>query len=306
MEYSKQILLSLHTYNKFTEVIYLEKIALIADSSCDLPTEIIKKYNIHVLPLHIIFQNGDFRDRIDITSEEFYERLRTEIPSTSMPAVGEAWELFEKLKREGYTHILAILISGGLSGTLGMVESLKEKVNELGITLTTINSKALSLGLGFLVMNAGELIKRNIPLQDIISKIESLVEETKVFFVLKTLEYLRKGGRIGLVEGTIGNILDIKPIISINNEGIYYSVAKVRGRARSLNKIIEVAKEAIGNRKVRLAVMHGDALAEAEFVMSKLKEEQINIAESFIGQTTASMAVHTGPGLIGITFCPVN
>jgi len=297
-------MLSGEFYYIFTEVFYLEKIALITDSSCDLPQEIIEKYNIYVLPLHIIFKNGDYRDRIDITSEEFYERLKTEIPTTSMPAVGEAWELFQKLKREGYTHALAILLSSGLSGTFGMVESLKEKVSDLGLNLKTINSKALSLGLGFLVMHAGELIKNNTPLQDIIAKIEGLVAESKVFFVLKTLEYLRKGGRIGLVEGTIGDILDIKPIISINEEGIYYSVAKVRGRARSINKIIEVAKEAVGNRKVLLGVMHGDALEEAQYVLNKLKEAQLNIAESFIGQTTASMAVHTGPGLIGITFCP--
>lgn len=282
------------------------KIALITDSSCDLPEEIIKKYNIHVLPLRIIFQDGDFRDRIDITPEQFYNRLNTELASTSMPSVGEAWKLFEKLKEEGYTHVLAILISDGLSGTLRMVEGLKEKVSELGIKLKTIDSKALSLGLGFLVMQAGELLKNNTPLQDTINKIESLVEETKVYFVLKTLEYLRKGGRIGLVEGTIGDILDIKPIISINKEGIYYSVAKVRGRNRSLNKIIDIAKEAIGNRNVFLAVMHGDALEEAQYVMGKLKEARLNIVESFIGQTTASMAAHTGPGLIGITFCPAH
>ncbi|NLT96005.1 MAG: DegV family protein [Clostridia bacterium] len=283
----------------------MEKIALITDSSCDLPEEIINKYNIHVLPLRIIFQDGDYRDRVDITPEEFYRRLNTEMASTSMPSVGETWELFENLKKQGYTHVLAILISGGLSGTLRMVESLKEKTAELGLKLKTIDSKALSLGLGFLVMHAGELLKKNIPLQDIITKVESLVEETKVYFVLKTLEYLKKGGRIGLVEGTIGDILDIKPIISINKDGIYYSIAKVRGRNRSLNKIIDIAKEAIGNRKVFLAVMHGDALEEAQYIMEKLKEAKLNIVESFIGQTTASMAAHTGPGLVGITFCPV-
>lgn len=282
----------------------MEKIALITDSSCDLPQEILKSYNIHVLPLHIIFSDGDYRDGIDITSEEFYERLKSEVPSTSMPSVGETWELFQNLRMEGYTHILAILLSSGLSGTLAMVESLKTKVFELGINLSIINSKALSLGLGFLVMQAGELIKKNTPLPDIIEKIEELVKETKVFFVLKTLEYLRKGGRIGLVEGAIGDILDIKPIISINEEGIYYSVAKCRGRIRSLKKIIEIAKVAIGNRKVYLGVLHGSAPEDAEYVMEKLKEEKINIAQSYIAQTTASMAVHTGPGLIGITFCP--
>ncbi|KJS21940.1 MAG: hypothetical protein VR72_07525 [Clostridiaceae bacterium BRH_c20a] len=282
----------------------MEKIALITDSSCDLPKELIDKYHIHVIPLRIIFQNGDYRDRVDITSEEFYERLKTEIPSTSMPSVGETWELFEKLKSEGYTHVLAILLSSGLSGTHGMVESLKEKVEDLGINLKIIDSKALSLGLGFLTMHAGKLLKNNTPFHDTITKVEELIKETKVFFVLKTLEYLRKGGRIGLVEGTIGDILDIKPIISINDDGIYYSVTKVRGRARSLNKIIEIVKESIGSQKVLLGVLHGNAPEDAQYVMEKLKESNLQIEQSFIEQTTASMAVHTGPGLIGITFCP--
>jgi len=282
----------------------LEKIALITDSSCDLPKELIDKYNIHVIPLRIIFQDGDYRDRVDITSEEFYERLKTEIPSTSMPSVGETWELFEKLKSDGYTHVLTILLSSGLSGTHGMVESLKEKVENLGINLKIIDSKALSLGLGFLAMHAGKLLKNNTPFHDTITKVEGLIKETKVFFVLKTLEYLRKGGRIGLVEGTIGDILDIKPIISINDEGIYYSVTKVRGRTRSLNKIIEVAKESIGSQKVYLGVLHGNAPEDAQYVMENLKESNLQIEQGFIEQTTASMAVHTGPGLIGITFCP--
>ncbi len=282
----------------------MEKIALVTDSSCDLPEQILEKYNIHVIPLHIIFKDGDYRDGIDITPREFYEKLNIEeIPSTSMPSPGEIWKLFLKLKEEGYTHILAIHLSSGLSGTFSLVESLKDKVNELGMSLTVINSKALSMGLGFLVIHAGELIRKKIPFQQIIKKIEDLVKETKVFFVLKTLEYLRKGGRIGLVEGTIGDILDIKPVISINQEGIYYSVAKVRGRARSLNKLIEVAREAIGERGVYLAVMHGAALDEAQAVMEKIKKE-VNAVQSFIGEITPSLGAHTGHGLIGITFCP--
>ncbi|MFZ7102332.1 MAG: DegV family protein [Peptococcaceae bacterium] len=283
----------------------MEKIALVTDSSCDLPQEIIKKYHIHVLPLHIIFKNKDYKDGVDITSDEFYERLKTEIPNTSMPCVGEAWELFKILKGNGYTQILAITLSSGLSGTYSMMEGLKEKVNELGLKINVINSKALSLGLGFLVMHAGELIKKNIPLQEIIDKIEMLVKETKVFFVLKTLEFLRKGGRIGLVEGTIGDILDIKPIISINAEGIYYSVAKARGRNRSLNKIVEIAKDIMEARPMLLGILHGSSLEDAEYVFDLMnKDKNLQIVDSYLEQTTASMAVHTGPGLIGIAFCP--
>jgi len=281
----------------------VKKIALLTDSSCDLPKNLIEKFGVNIIPLHIIYKATEYRDGIDITPEEIYERMPAEIPTTSMPSVGETWDLILKLKEEGYTHILAILISSGLSGTFSMVESMKEKIKELGISVTVIDSKALSMGLGFLVIKAGKLIQDKVPMQDIINKVKTLQKEIKVFFVLKTLEYLKKGGRIGLVEGTIGDILDIKPIISINEQGVYCTIAKSRGRSRSLNKIIEIAKEAIGNRKVHLAVMNSASIDEANEVLEKLKNE-VYVAKIFTGQIGPGMGVHTGPGLIGICFCP--
>jgi len=281
----------------------VKRIALITDSTCDLPKAIIEKYNINIIPLHVVYKDREFDDGVDITPEEVYDSLSREIPKTSLPSIGKTLKLFQKLKEEGYRDILAIHISSGLSGTYSMVKNLKEKAQQSGLSLHVIDSKSLSMGLGFLVIKAGQLIEKSTPLQDIIKTIDKCRKEIKTFFVLKTLEYLRKGGRIGLVEGTIGEIFSIKPIISINKEGIYYTVSKSRGRKRSLKKLVEITKNAIGNRKVDIAVMHGASLNEAKEMIQKVKKE-INTKEVFTGQIGPVMGVHTGPGLIGIIFCP--
>ncbi|MBA1336940.1 MAG: DegV family protein [Firmicutes bacterium] len=123
-----------------------------------------------------------------------------EIPKTSLPSAGKILELLAKLKEEGFMDIISIHISSGLSGTYSMVKNLEENARKIGLNLHVIDSKSLSIGLGFLVMKAAQLIENNTPLPEILSSLNRLKEEIKVFFVLKSLEYLRKGGRIGLVE----------------------------------------------------------------------------------------------------------
>ncbi len=122
--------------------------------------------------------------------------------------------------------------------------------------------------------------------------------------MVKTLEYLIKGGRIGKVEGTLGKILNVKPIISINDEGIYYTYAKVRGRKKSLDKIVEVFKELTQGKRVKLGVAHSASEAEAKDVKDKiLGYKKTEIIEDFIAEMGPGMVVHTGPGLVGVAFC---
>jgi DegV family protein with EDD domain len=281
----------------------MSKIALLTDSTCDLPLEIIKKYCVNVIPLRVVYKDREYWDGVEITPDEVYRTMSRETPKTSLPSSGHTLELIKGLKAKGYTDVLAIHISGGLSGTLSMMEGLKDKVAQLGISLHVVDSKALSMGLGFLVIKAGQMISENLPVNEVLKKVNGFRDEIKVFFVLKTLEYLRKGGRIGMVEGTVGDLLDIKPIISINEQGIYYTVAKARGRRGSLGKVADMVKKAIGDKKVRLAVMHGAAPDEARDLLAKIRE-QINAVEVFSGQIGPVMGVHTGPGLIGVVFCP--
>lgn len=216
-----------------------------------------------------------------------------------MPNLGRAVELLERLKEEGYTHALAIHISKGLSGTFEMVHSLKEKADEIGIKLEVIDSNSISMGLGFLVLKAATMLEESETLNKTIETITRLKEKTKVYFVVKTLEYLRKGGRIGRIEGGLGDLLNFKPIISINKEGVYYTVEKVRGRKKSLKAIAEIVEKDILGKDVSLSVLHGNAIEEAREIYEQFSQKIKNVS---VLDITAALGVHVGPGLIGICY----
>ncbi|MBM7855675.1 DegV family protein with EDD domain [Desulfohalotomaculum tongense] len=277
----------------------MSKIAIVTDSTCDIAKEQIEKYGIKLLPLKIVYQDRQYIDRVEIQPEEVYENFEREIPKTSMPSPGEAISLFEKLAQEGFTDVICIHISSGLSGTYQMVKSVARQMKDI-INIEVIDSKALSMGMGFLVLEAKKLVQSGMDFDEVVERVRKLQKKIKVFFVVKTLEYLRKGGRIGYVAGTIGEMLNVKPIISINEEGKYYTYDKVRGRKRSLNKIVEIVKEYAKGKKLKFAVMHGGALEEAKSVLDKLQLPNLDLAA--FGQIGPSMIVHTGPGLIGVVF----
>ncbi|SFQ95193.1 DegV family protein [Desulfoscipio geothermicus] len=281
-----------------------EKIALITDSTCDLPDEVLQKLNAWMLPLKVVYNDRSYNDRVEIQPQEVYDKMPGEVPTTSMPTPEDTRSLLEKLCAEGFTHAVAIHISSGLSGTYENVKMVARQFGKMKVEV--IDSKALSLALGFLVQEAGKCIQNGLNFEKVVSRMRELQKKIKVYFVVKTLEYLKKGGRIGYVEGTVGQILDIKPIISINEEGKYYSVCKVRGRKKSIYKLLDILKEQAAGKNIKLAVAHGDAGEEAESLLQNiLNMKGVNIKESMLTQLGPVMVVHTGPGLIGVAFYEV-
>jgi DegV family protein with EDD domain len=276
----------------------MEKIALVADSTCDLNEEEIKKYNVHMLPLKIVYKDREYTDRVDITPQEVYDNMKVEVPSTSLPSMEEIDSLFSKLKDEGYTHVIAITISTGLSGTNNSIRLVSEKHPEM--TYEIFDSKALSLGAGAIVLECGEMIEEGKDFDTIVKQLPILREKIKVFYVLDTLKYLMKGGRIGKVSGSIGEFLNIKPIISIDGEGIYYTYTKVRGRKKSINKLYEIIKETLEDTTGKVWVLHGGAKDEAQKLYEKAKNIPNAIRQGYRDISPVA-GVHTGPGLLGIT-----
>lgn len=274
----------------------MSKIALVTDSTCDLPEDVIKKYDIKVLPLKVIYSNNEYKDRVDITPEEIYSRFEEEIPKTSLPSLGECINLFKDLEKEEYTHIIIITISSGLSGTINMIKNAKERFEHL--TIEIIDSKSLSMGLGYPVLEGAKELEITMDYHKTIKKIKEVISRTDTFYVVKTLEYLKKGGRIGRVEGTVGDLLRIKPIISINKEGVYYTYKKVRGRKRSLKSLYNIVKERAEKKSINVAVAHGDAYDEGQELLIKIKNMK-NVNEVTFTQISPVLVVHTGPGLIG-------
>lgn len=273
------------------------RIALITDSSCDLPKEILEKHTIFTLPLRVIYGDKEYKDGVDITPQEVYDRMPDEIPKTSMASPSDCSNLLESLQNQGVKNILSINISSGLSGTFDMVNMVSKDFPDLNVV--TIDSKSLSIGLGFMVQEAARMIAEGFKIDEIKEKILSIRDKIKLFYCIPVLEYLKKGGRINTVAATIGDIMDIKPIISINEEGKYYSHAKVRGRKKSLDKLVEIAKEMSEGNTVKLAVMHGNAEKEAMKIKETLSKLP-NVKEIIFGQIGPALGVHTGPGLVGV------
>lgn len=274
-----------------------QKVAIVTDSTCDLDIDILRKYHIRVLPLKVIYQNEEYIDRVEITPQQVYDRMSQEIPTTSLPSPAQILELFNLLLQEGYTHIISIHISSGLSGTFNAVSTMARDFRDL--TIEVIDSKALSLGLGFPVLEAAKSLKENHSFEEAVRRVKETISKVEVYFVLSTLEYLRKGGRIGYVAGTIGEIMQIKPIISINEEGKYYTFERVRGRKKSLQRLTQIASEKITSGRVNLAVMHGGAEEEALEIYRQLRQLP-NVEENLIEQVGPVIGVHTGPGLLGV------
>jgi DegV family protein with EDD domain len=275
-----------------------EKIAVVTDSTCDLSKETLEERGISFLPLNIIYKDSEYQDRVNISPKEVYEKFSEEIPSTSMPGPDEIKKKYLKLKEEGYTHIISIHISSGLSATYNTCKMVGKDIE--GLTIETVDSKMLSMGLGRLVLYTKDLIDAGEEnFKSIVEKVYEKRDNIELYFIVETLKYLKKGGRIGKVKGTIAELLNIKPIISIDEEGKYFTFDKVRSRKKSIKRLVKIAKEKINESICYVDVMHADAKEEAEQILENLKKMP-NVKETLLGEISPAMVVHAGPGLIGI------
>lgn len=276
-----------------------EKIAILVDSGVDIPAKLVNKYNMYVAPLKIVYKDREYSDGVDISAEELYASLNTEIPTTSLPSGKELQEIFDKIKSDGYEKVLAVTISSGLSGTYNAIRMLAEQQKDLEVFV--LDTKNIAIASGFNAIQAAEYINEGMDWDTLIKTVSNNLANSKVFFCVSTLEYLQKGGRIGLVSAILGSTLSLKPIISCNEDGIYYTVAKIIGRKRSLNKALELAIDFIGDHKdYNLGVVHGAAEKEANELKNLFISRLPNAKVFAEGQISPALGVHTGPGTIGI------
>lgn len=276
-----------------------QKIAILIDSGSDVPDYLVKEYGIYVAPLKIIYNEGEYLDGVNITAEDVYSRLKTEIPTTSLPDGNQIQEIFDRIKSDGYEKVLAVTISSGLSGTYNVIRILGEQQKDLDVFV--LDTKNIAIASGFNAIQAAEYIKEGMEWEMLKKTVSKNIQNSKVFFSVATLEYLQKGGRIGLVTSILGSTLKLKPVISCNDDGIYYTVSKAIGKKRSFNKAVELAVEFIGNSKeYNLGVVHGASEGDAKKLTEELKSKLPNFKIFAEGQISPALGVHTGPGTIGI------
>ena len=278
-----------------------DKIAILIDSGTDVPPAYIQQYHMFVAPLRIIFNEGEYNDGIDLTASQLYQRLPREVPKTSLPSAELVLQIIEQSRSEGYNKVLAVTISSGLSGTYNMLNLLADNIRDLDIYV--YDTKNIAIGSGFSAIQAAKYIEQGMDWKTLKYTMEAETTKSKVFYCLDTLEYPQKGGRIGLVTAMLGTALNLKPIISCNTEGVYYTVAKVRGRQQSLKKVLDMAVQFAGNSKKYNVALIGsglpglnDAASIRDQVLQKLPFRDTLIE----GELGCCLGVHVGPGLVGV------
>lgn len=274
------------------------KIAVIVDAGCDLPQAYKDRADVFELPFHVIYGDQDLVAGVDISTDELITRLPEAIPTTSLPNGDDITNVFNAVREGGFSQVVVINISAHLSGTHNMINLMMKDIPDLEIF--TFNTKNIGIGAGFFALDVLHKIDEGASFEQICPYLDKQIKKSKVFFALATLEYLQKGGRIGFVASLLGTALRIKPVISCNDEGIYYTVKKTRGRRQSLAQIIEqVSTFAQESDHYMVAVCSSKEPVEEE----NLKNDLANILHPekpiFKAILDPALAVHTGPGLIG-------
>lgn len=275
-----------------------EKIAVITDSCADVPQELAKKYHIFILPMQIICPDGEYRDGIDICAEDIYERQKTQSLKSSTPSGADVEDTFAEIMKRGYTKAVAVFLAGGLSSTVNHVRLAAEELD--GLEVAVYDSGQASIGIGAIAIQLAEYAQEGMDFDSLKHKAEQLIKDTKVFFSIDTLEYLRKGGRIGKVTAAAGALLDIKPIMSFDEDGEIYAAAKVRTRKAVEKRLLQlVSDHKVEGRPYNLVVAHGGAPDERDALEQKLREQFPDFQSLYRAKIGAALSIHLGSGLLG-------
>jgi DegV family protein with EDD domain len=271
---------------------------IVTDSTSNLPEEMITELGIRVAPIPIQFGDETYEEGITIDRDLFYEKIEKMgvMPTSSQPT--PAWFVrYYKEIAENSESGLVITVTGDHSGTYDSALMAKAMVPEADIEV--FDSKSISLGTGWMIIEAARAIKRGLPRDQILSLLMGIRERARLFLTPETLKYLRMSGRVGRLQDALASLLNVKPIISMV-DGRLQADENVRTRQKSLERLIERLKEAVGSEPpINLAVIHARAAEDGE-TLRRMAEDVLNVRETLIGDLTPSLAVHGGPGVVGV------
>ncbi|MFZ5639609.1 MAG: DegV family protein [Bacillota bacterium] len=277
-------------------------VRIVTDSTADLPRELAEQYGVVVVPLKVLFGQEVFRDGADLDAADFYSRLKKTpvLPTTSQPAPGEFVAVYERLTRRG-DSVISIHISSALSGTFHSAQLAKTMVDSKDIFV--IDSRSVSMGLGLIVIAAAKAAREGRTRKEILTLINDLINNIKVLFVVDSLEYLERGGRIGKASALLGSLLNIKPILALQ-DGLVTPLEKVRGKSRALDRLVELAGASYGpGRRLVCSIVHSDDYSSLMKLRDKI-EVSLNSPDILISELGPVVGTHVGPGTVGIVVYP--
>jgi DegV family protein with EDD domain len=280
----------------------MASIALVTDSTTYMPPELVRKYSISVAPQVLIWGDQTYKDGVDIESREFFTRLKTAkvMPSTSQVAVVSFQEIFQDAVDKG-KEVLAVLVSSKLSGTVQSAMQAKELMGSAGEKVHVVDSQSVAMALGFQVLATARALEQGASLKEAITLAEQSHQYTGVCFAVDTLEFLHRGGRIGGAQRFLGTMLNMKPILAIQ-DGRVEGVDRIRTKNKAQDRVLELITEKIAGRTpVRIATLHANAAEEARALLVRA-EQALNPVESVFTEVSPTVGTHAGPGTVGLAF----
>jgi DegV family protein with EDD domain len=274
-------------------------IKIVTDSTAYLPEDIVRKHDLRVVPLCVHFGKEEFREGVELSIAEFYDRLRVapELPSTSQPSAGEFHEVLKELVDQGH-QVLVMTISSKLSGTWNSAMAAKEMLPEAEIAV--FDSLSTSVGLYLMLEAAIEAVQNGASLPDVIQQVESIRDKIHVLFVVDTLEYLAKGGRIGNAKAFLGTLLKVKPILALE-DGLLEPLEQVRSKRKAVMRLLDLVEERLDGQapQAHVAITHALIPEEAEALAQELVA-RLGCTEPSLSEVGPVIGTHTGPGVLAI------
>ena len=278
------------------------KVAIVTDSTAYLPKEFVQQYNISIVPLSLIWGEEVQRDGVDIQPNQFYERLSTSriMPTTSQVTPAVMHDTFNDLLDQGY-DVLGIFLSSKISGTIQSALQSLEMLDKDASRVAIVDTLMTTMAMGMPVLTAARAAHAGESLAECQNTTENACRNTGVFFLVETLEFLRRGGRIGGAQALLGNVLNIKPILELSN-GVIESVDKVRTKQKAMQRVVELAVDRVDARTpVWIAVTHANAEADAQTLLTAAQAE-LSPIETFISPLSPVIGAHVGPGTLALNF----
>ena len=279
-----------------------KKIIVVTDSSASLPDQIMAGLDLRVIPLWLVWDNESFRDGVDIQPQDFYDRLRksSTLPSSTQPSVQEFKDFFNQCKQEA-DAVVCVLASSKISGTVDSALAAKEAMPDFPIRV--VDSLFSAMGEGLIAVAAARAAASGNSIDEVVDAAEKMRDAVNLLFVVDTLEYLHKGGRIGGAKRLLGTALNIKPILHFEG-GLIESLSQTRTKKKGVAELLDTAEERLaGKRMPEAAVVHVDCLDEGKALL-KMVKDRFNPDHIYISDVSPVVGTHVGPGGLGLAFYP--
>ena len=280
------------------------KLAVITDSSAFLQAETLRKEDLFVLDIPVNIDGQEYVEGVNLTAQEFYEKMArsSELPKTSQPSIAKLDEILSSLKEKGYTHVLGLFLSSGISGFHQNIQYMTDEFE--GLTIAFPDTRITSAPLGFMVESVFQWSEQGYDFQSILDKLTEQIENTSAFIMVDDLDHLVKGGRLSNGAAILGNLLSIKPILYFNDQGVIEVYEKVRTEKKATKRLVEIVKEVTSNGNYQITVIHGNAPQKAADLLQLLLDGGV-ATDISIATFGSVIGTHLGEGSIALGYTPI-